>query len=209
MKQLFSTSMHLRINMLYKIAPFKLFVIAAIFFSCGDLKVNQPIIKIYGNNNFELRHENILVDLKKYDDYQILYEEIQYIACNNQVPTLVVNKNDLIKYIVTSSPCLKEINCIRIRNRLKILDEKIYGKTYSQYNLDSIIYHHYMNPDQNWRFSEKPSKAFISILYEDKCISGLSDLLEQITYSFDRIAPPTDLYIRFDQLIPPPPPRPS
>ncbi len=176
--------------------------------------VEEPEVIRYGRLNENNHHKAARIDLNEFDSYLDLLFRIHEMACNDSIPTIVLNDKGMIIELGLSNPCWEGVACmlIKSRNILKIHDETIrHGSDiYQLSSLKEELSKHYCNNanEQSPIYSETPHDLIIKIFYEDIPFIRIDDLLLRLVKEYDSQNVNVPLKIWLERYLPPPPPPP-
>ena len=178
----------------------------ALLFSCSSEKSS---VKYYGLVDLRNTSRIVKIDPIEFNTFDEFVDRVDQVRCNDSIPVVGILDDTKEILIGLANPCWGNSGCIHIkrRNVLKIKDEKI--KLNNDVSIDSLEYYisrHYNNRGDSFVFSQSPQKAIISISYEQKDISGLRTIIQDIYKYHSALNLEWPLYLSLDKQIPSPAP---
>ena len=180
-------------------------------FLCANCSENNPATTYHGSINQNNLSKIVKLESAHFKTFDELVDRIEQVSCNDSIPTLSIKVDKEEWLLGLANPCWEGVTCIltKRRNVLKIKDEKI--KMTNEITLDSlkpIMTRHYNNYGESFQFSESPTKAKISVTYEQNKMNNLISMLKNVLDIYSSLNLELPIIVSLDKEIPPPPPKP-
>jgi len=189
-----------------------IFIFVLGFIACKEVQKENEL-KTYGAYLMTVeKNSEVVLNLSSFKHFENLITHIDYLVCNNSVPQISIQKNNIHKVINLGNICFENYGCVLIkqRNVIEIHNDTIFkqDKPYPLNNLKSIMQRDYLNNGKLDAYCSDPEKFLIQISYDDT-FDNLEEVLHVITEAYDNIQPEVSLKIwlvnHVLELIPPPP----
>ena len=191
-------------------------IVALGFTACKEV-VKEKELKVYGAYLTTVKkNSEVELKLSSFKHFEKLITRIDDLVCNDSIPQISIQKNDIHKVINLRNICFNNYACVLIkqRNVIEIHNDTIFkqNKPYPLNDLISSIQRDYLNNGKLADHCSDPEKFLIQISYDDT-FDNLEEVLYLITEAYDSIQPEVSLKIwlvnRVEEIIPPPPPAPE